>query len=88
MNRQVLRHGQITLPKEVIRFFNIKEHDLLEIKFDRSGIYLKPAVSENFSDQEYDKLARKLDALKKVKGRIYESPKDAKDHLRRLSKPD
>lgn len=84
MIRQVLRNGQITLPKEAVEFFHLKEQDLLEVEFDRSGIRLKPLALEEFSRAEYAKLARKLDLLKRTKGKVYSSTAEARRHLDRL----
>lgn len=86
MIRQVLRNSQITLPKEAVRFFHLQEKDLLEVKFDRSGIHLKPVATEEFSDEEYTKLAAKLDALKSTRGKIARSTQEARQHLERLKR--
>lgn len=85
MVRQVLRNGQVTLPKEAVEFFHLKPRDLLEVRFDRSGIHLKPLAIEEFSDAEYARLAKKLDALKaRGRGRVYTTTREARHHLRRL----
>ena len=85
MVRQVLRNGQITLPKEAVKFFHLKPQDLVEVRFDRTGIHLKPLSVEGFSPAEYDKLARKLDALKKrAKGHVATTTEEARRHLDRL----
>ena len=85
MVRHVLRNGQITLPKEVMTFFHLKPQDLVDVRFDRTGIHLKPLSVEEFSQAEYDKLARKLDALKKrTKGSVYTTTEEARRHLDRL----
>ena len=85
MVRQVLRNGQVTLPKEAITFFHLKPRDLVEVEFDRKGIHLRPLAVEDFSQADYDKLARKLDALKKrTKGTSYTATADVRRHLDRL----
>jgi bifunctional DNA-binding transcriptional regulator/antitoxin component of YhaV-PrlF toxin-antitoxin module len=85
MIRQMLRNGQVTLPKEAVDFFHLKTRDLVDVEFDRSGIHLKPLAVEEFSQAEYAKLAKKLDALKKrSKGRIYATTSEARLHLDRL----
>ena len=85
MVRQVLRNGQVTLPKEAVDFFHFKPKDFVDVRFDRLGIHLRPLTFEDFSQTDYDKLARKLDALKKrTKGRVYTTTEDARGHLDRL----
>ncbi len=85
MVRQVLRNGQITLPKDAITFFHLKPKDLVDVRFDRFGIHLKPLAIEEFSEVEYAKLAKKLTALKHpIKGNSYASTTEARRHLDRL----
>ena len=85
MIRQMLRNGQVTLPREAVEFFHLKERDLVEVEFDRSGIHLKPLAIEEFSRGEYAKLAKKLDALKaRTRGKVYTTTTDARRHLDRL----
>jgi len=84
MIRQVLRNGQITLPKEAVQFFHLKEKDLVEVEFDRSGIHLKPIA---MTPEEYEKLAQKLDSLKKERGKIYRSSDEVRKHLDDLNRP-
>ena len=85
MIRQVLRNGQITLPKDAVERFHLKANDLVEVRVDRFGIHLKPLAIEEFSDAEYETLAKKLDAMKKrARGKIYSTTQGARDHLNRL----
>ena len=39
---KVIRHGQITIPKELRRALNIKEGDYLEVDLSGSGMVIKP----------------------------------------------
>ena len=84
MIRQVLRNGQVTLPKEAVEYFHLKERDLVEVEFDRSGIHLKPIAIEEFSKEEYAKLAKKLDSLRRGRGKVYKTTDEARRHLDRL----
>lgn len=86
MIRQLLRNGQLTLPKEVLLFFNLQPHDLLDIKFDESGIFLRPAPIEEFTDEEYDQLAEKIERLKRkgVKGKTFSSTTEFRSYLDKL----
>ena len=86
MIRQVLRNGQITLPKEAVKFFNLKEQDLLEVKFDRAGIHLNPLAIQGLSSEDYTKLAKKLSGLKKGKGKVFATTAQVRKHLSRLSR--
>lgn len=85
MIRQLLRNGQVTLPKEAVRRFHLKTKDLLEVTVDRLGIHLRPLAIEEFSSQEYARLAKRLDALKRQgKRRVYATTDAARRHLDRL----
>ena len=84
MIRHMLRNGQVTLPKEAVQFFHLKERDLVDVQFDRSGIYLKPLAVEEFSQAEYAALAKKLDALKRTKGKTSTTTAEVRRHLDRL----
>ncbi len=39
---KVLRHGQITLPKEFRELLGIKAGDIIEVKLSQSTVILKP----------------------------------------------
>ena len=85
MIRQVLRNGQVTIPKEAVEFFHLKAKDLVDVQFDRFGIHLKPLAIEEFSRAEYTKLAKKLRALRKrTQGKVYTTTHDVRRHLDRL----
>lgn len=84
MIRQVLRNGQVTLPKEAVEFFHLKERDLMDVEYDRSGIHLRPLAVEEFSRAEYTRLAKKLNSLRRTKGKVYKTTAEARRHLDRL----
>lgn len=84
MIRQVLRNGQVTLPKEAVEFFHLKERDLMEVEYDRSGIHLRPLAVEEFSRAEYTRLAKKLNSLRRTKGKVYKTTAEARRHLDHL----
>ena len=87
MIRQVLRNGQVTLPKQAVELFHLKPKDLLDVQVDRFGIHLKPLAIEDFSSEEYAKLAKKLQALKgRSKGTHYTTTDEVRRHLDRLSR--
>ena len=41
---KILRHGQITLPKEIRKILGVEEGDLLELGLEDAKIFLKPKV--------------------------------------------
>ena len=85
MIRQMLRNGQVTLPKEAVERFHLKPKDLIEVTVDRGGIHLRPLAIEEFSGAEYARLAKKLDALKRrTKHKAYPTTDAARKHLDRL----
>ena len=89
MVRQLLRNGQITLPKDAVRQLHLKAKDLLEIRVDRFGIHLRPLPVQELSREEYAKLAKKLDALKaRSRAKAYTSTEDARRHLDRMMRPE
>lgn len=88
MIRQLLRNGQVTLPKQATSYFHLKTRDLLDVSVDRFGIHIKPVALQEFSEDDYAKLAKCLDALKARGGRrVYKSTQSARLHLDRLMRP-
>ena len=41
---KILRHGQITLPKEVRKILGVEEGDLLELGLEDARVFLQPKV--------------------------------------------
>ena len=41
---KILRHGQITLPKEIRNILGVEEGDLLELGFENARVFLQPKV--------------------------------------------
>jgi AbrB family looped-hinge helix DNA binding protein len=41
---KILRHGQITLPKEIRKILGVEEGDLLEVGFENTRVFLQPKV--------------------------------------------
>jgi AbrB family looped-hinge helix DNA binding protein len=41
---KILRHGQITLPKEIRKILGVEEGDLLELGMENTRVFLKPKV--------------------------------------------
>ena len=61
---KVIRNGQITIPKEIRRAFNIKDGDFLEIEKTSSGFLLKPkAVIDK--DEATQKFLRQVSEIRR-----------------------
>ena len=86
MLRRIARNKQVTIPKEVMDRLHLSEGDYVSIELDDDSIRLRPVVIEDFSRDDYKKLAAKLDQLKKESGTSYGHSKDARNHLKRLMK--
>jgi AbrB family looped-hinge helix DNA binding protein len=41
---KILRHGQITLPKEIRRILGVEEGDLLELGLENTRVFLQPKI--------------------------------------------
>ena len=41
---KILRHGQITLPREIRKVLGVEEGDLLEVGLENARIFLQPKV--------------------------------------------
>jgi len=86
MLRRITRNKQLTIPKEFMERFHLKEGDYVNINCDDSCIRLQPVTIDEFSDGDYKKLAAKLDQLKKEQGSTHEDSKSARNHLKHLMK--
>lgn len=86
MLRRITRNKQLTIPKEFMERFHLQEGDYVNIDCDDSCIRLQPVTIDEFSGDDYKKLAAKLDQLKKEHGTNYENSDDARKHLKGLMK--
>lgn len=87
MFRQLLRNGQVTLPKEALTSFNLRAGDPLDIQFDAKEIRIRPLPIEEFTDEEYEQLADKLDSLRHtMKGKVFTNRADLNKYLDGLMK--
>lgn len=86
MLRRITRNKQLTLPKEFMERLYIKEGDYVNIECNGSAIKLKPVTINEFTDTDYQKLAARLDQLKKEPGKRYLNSVSARGHLKRLMK--
>ena len=77
---KVLRNGQVTLPKGLRQVLGIKEGDVLEVDFAKTGVVLKPKVLVDkesvLSKKGERKVKEALAAYKKGEARSFKSAED------------
>jgi len=86
MLRRITRNKQVTIPKEFMERLHLHQGDYVRIECDDSSIRVHPVTIDEFSGDDYKKLAAKLDQLKKERGIRYQDSRAARKHLRRLMK--
>ncbi|KAF0121978.1 MAG: hypothetical protein FD151_999 [bacterium] len=84
MIRRITRNKQLTIPKEFMDRFHMNEGDYVNIDCDDSCIRLRPAVINEFKEDDYKKLAAKLDQLRNEQGTCCEDSESARKHLESL----
>ena len=66
---KILRHGQITLPKEIRKILGVEEGDLLELGFENARVFLQPKTLVDketvLSEAGEMKIKEALEALEK-----------------------
>ncbi len=77
---KILRHGQITLPKEVRKVLGVEEGDLLEVGFENARVFLQPKVLVDkesvLSESGKVKIKEALEALEKKEIKGFDSVED------------
>lgn len=86
MLRRITRNKQVTIPAEFMERLHLHEGDYVRIECDDSAIRVQPVVIDDFSNDDYKKLAAKLDELKRERGTRVKDSSGARNHLRRLMK--
>jgi AbrB family looped-hinge helix DNA binding protein len=86
MLRRITRNKQVTIPKEFLGRLNLKEGDYVSIEFDDDSIRLRAVDIQEFSRKDYEKLAFKLDQLRKERGTRHKDSASARKHLKNLMK--
>ena len=83
---KILRHGQITLPKEIRKILGVEEGDLLELGLENARVFLQPKVLVDketvLSESGKIKIKEALEALEK--GEIKEFD-DVEDLIKELN---
>lgn len=82
MLRRITRNKQVTLPKEFMDRLHLKEGDYVNIEFEDNAIRLRAVLIQEFTNDEYEKLAAKFDQLKESPGTMYEDSPSARKHLK------
>jgi len=66
---KILRHGQITLPKEIRKILGVEEGDLLELGLENARVFLQPKILVDketvLSEAGEMKIKEALEALEK-----------------------
>ena len=84
MIRRITRNKQLTLPKEFMDRLHMNEGDYVNIDCDDSCIRVRPAIIDEFTEDDYKKLAVKLDQLKGEHGTHCDDSDKARKHLESL----
>ena len=86
MLRKITRNKQVTIPKEFMGRLNLNEGDYVSIECDDDSIRLRAVDIQEFSRNDYEKLASRLDELKKEQGSFHKDSASARNHLKKLMK--
>ena len=86
MLRKITRSGQVSIPKKILNHFDLKEGDYVDIESSETSILIKAVTLNNFSPQDYEKLAAKLDEVDKEKGLTFSDSNSAREHLKKMMK--
>lgn len=77
---KILRHGQITLPKEIRKILGVEEGDLLEVGLENARVFLQPKVLVDketmLSEAGKIKIKKALKALEKKQIKEYDNIDD------------
>jgi len=82
---KILRHGQITLPKEIRKILGVEEGDLLELGLENARVFLQPKVLVDkqtvLSEAGEIKIKEALEALKKKEAKEFDNVDDLINEL-------
>ena len=82
---KILRHGQITLPKEIRKILGVEEGDLLELGLENARVFLQPKILVDkqtvLSEAGEIKINEALEALKKKEIRELDNIDDLIEEL-------
>lgn len=82
---KILRHGQITLPKEIRKILGVEEGDLLELGLEDARVFLQPKVLVDketvLSEGGKIKIKEALEALEKGEIKEFDDVEDLIEEL-------
>ena len=82
---KILRHGQITLPKEIRKILGVEEGDLLELGLENARVFLQPKILVDkeivFSEAGEVKINEALEALKNKEVKKFDNIDDLINEL-------
>ena len=81
MLRQLLRRGQLTIPRVLLKSFGLKEKDYVRIAKTDAGILIQPVSVSDYSPGEIEALRKKLDELPRGDKKVFRSVLESKKHL-------
>ena len=77
---KILRHGQITLPKEIRKTLGVEEGDLLEVGVENSRVFLQPKIlvdkKTELSEAGKIKIKEALEALERNEVKEFDNVED------------
>ena len=76
----------MTIPKVFMDQLYLNEGDYVSIECDDDSIRLRAVDIQEFSRNDYEKLASRLDQLKKESGTRHKDSASARKHLKSLMK--
>ena len=86
MLRKITKNGQLSIPKNFLNHFHLQAGDYVDIECGESAIVIKPVTIEEFSREDYEKLAAKLAQIEEEKGRTFPDSESAREHLKKMLK--
>ncbi|MCG6881305.1 MAG: AbrB/MazE/SpoVT family DNA-binding domain-containing protein [Deltaproteobacteria bacterium] len=84
MLRRITRNKQVTIPKDFMAQLRLQEGDYVDMDCDGNAIRLRAVVIQDFNDDDYKKLASKLDGLKTEPGTECNDSDSARKHLKEM----
>jgi AbrB family looped-hinge helix DNA binding protein len=82
---KILRHGQITLPKEIRKILGVEEGDLIELGLENARVFLQPKILVDkqtvLSEAGEIKINEALEALKKKEIKEFDNVADLIEEL-------
>jgi AbrB family looped-hinge helix DNA binding protein len=84
MLRRITRNKQVTLPKEFMERLHLSEGDYVAMECEEDAIRLRAVVINDFSHDDYKKLAARLDRLKNEPGTQFQDSTSARNHLKSM----